>query len=120
MDDSQNSSKPIIVNDMDLILGSELNDYQHMYKTGKKGEAMAAVVEFDSLLFDENGEVENVGKVAKKELEDEGVEEENENTVTLYSVDSENENNEEVLDSDLETPSAFSPQSESDSNGNTE
>merc|ERR1712156_731221 len=95
MDDSQNSSKPIIVNDLDLILRSDLNDYQHMYKTGKKGEAMAAVVEFDSLLFDENGEVEDVGKVAKKELEDEGVEEENENTVTLYSVDSENENNEE-------------------------
>ena len=122
MDDSQNSSKPIIVNDLDLILRSDLNDYQHMYKTGKKGEAMAAAVEFDSLLFDENGEVEDVGKVEKKELEDEGVVEENENTVTLYSVDSENENNEEVLDSDLDTPSACSPTSppEWDSIGNTE
>ena len=104
MDDPQNSSKPVIVNDLDLILGSELDDYRHMHKTGKKGEKMATVVDFDSLLFDENGEVKG-GKVAK-DLADEDVDEENE----------------EVLDSDLDTPSACSPTSppEWDSIGNTE
>jgi len=53
--ESQNSSQPIIINDMDVILGSELEEYKR-----KNEFPNTTVVDFNSL-FDENGDFEGGG-----------------------------------------------------------
>ena len=63
MEESKNSSQPIIVNDMDVILGSEFEEYKR-----KNEFANTTVVDFDSLL-NENGDFEGAREI-RNELED--------------------------------------------------
>ena len=64
MEESKNSSQPIIVNDMDVILSSEFEEYKR-----KNEFANTTVVDFDSL-FNENGDFECAREI-RNELEDE-------------------------------------------------
>jgi len=64
MEESKNSSQPIIVNDMDVILSSEFEEYKR-----KNEFANTTVVDFDSL-FNENGDFEGAWEI-RNELEDE-------------------------------------------------
>lgn len=102
MEESQNSSKPIIVNDLDLILHPpESDEYaQRQGYVGSKFETK--VVDFNSL-FDENGDIEDGSnqKVVDQQ-EDEGL------------AADEAEEDEVPSSSDLDTPTVSSPSSPSD------
>lgn len=97
MEGSRNSSQPIIVNDMDVILRSELEEYKRKNKF-----ADTTVVDFDSL-FDENGDIEGSSKIGN-ELEDD-----------VFVEDDEEVGIGEPPYSDLDTPTVSSPSSTSES-----
>ena len=61
MEESQNSSKPIIVNDLDLILHRPQESDEYTRRRGYVGSKFETkVVDFNSL-FDENGDIEDGG-----------------------------------------------------------
>jgi len=102
MEESQNSSKPIIVNDLDLILHPQESD-EYTQRRGYVGSKFETkVVDFNSL-FDENGDIEDGGnqKVVDQQ-EDEGL------------AADEAEEDEVPSSSDLDTPTVSSPSSPSD------
>jgi len=93
MEESKNSSQPIIVNDMDVILSSEFEEYKR-----KNEFANTTVVDFDSL-FNENGDFEGAREM-RNELEDEIFVEDDEEVRFGFS--------------NLDTPPVSSPSSPSD------